>query len=118
MLILIIVLLGLHVLTGVFWAGLTFALALSGAEGASRLFGVQMLAATLSVLAGGGLWGILHKGPLGGMEKTLLLGVVCAVAAAGLQGAWRRSRPQRAQQIAAILLAVTVLSMTLARYAP
>jgi hypothetical protein len=118
MMTLIIVLLGLHVLAGVFWAGSTFALALSGPDAASRLFGAQMLAATVSVLAGLGLWGILHKGPPGGMEKALALGALCALAAAGVQGALRRSKPPLAQKIAAGLLAVTVITMTLARYVP
>jgi hypothetical protein len=117
MMALIVVLLGIHVLTGVYWAGSTFTLAFSG-QGASRLFGTQMAAATLSVLAGAVLWGILHRGPPGGMEKTLAVGMLTAVVAAGVQGALRRSSPQLSQQIAAILLAVTVLCMTLARYTP
>lgn len=114
----IAVLLGIHVLAGIIWAGSTFAQALGGLEGGARLFRLQMGAAAVAVLAGGGLWGILHRGPPAGMEKTLLVGVVCAAVAAGVQGAWRHSKPQLAQQIAAALLAVTLLTMTLARYVP
>jgi hypothetical protein len=115
---LILVLRGLHVLAGVFWAGSTFTLAKSGLQDASRLFGLQMASATLTVLTGAGLWGLLHRGPLAGMEWTLLAGAVSAVIAAGVQGALRRKAPLLAQRIAAILLAVTVLCMTLAPYTP
>lgn len=118
MMTLVIVLLAIHVLAGIFWAGSTFAQATGGLEASARLFGAQMLAATVAVLAGAGLWGILHRGPPAGMEKTLLVGAVCALIAAGVQGAMRRSRPQLAHQIAAVLLAVTLLTMTLARYVP
>ena len=118
MMILVIVLLAIHVLAAIFWAGSTFGQAVGGLEGSARLFGAQMLAALIAVLAGGGLWGILHRGPIGGMEKALLVGVVCAVIAAGVQGALRRSKPQLAHQIAAVLLAITLLTMTLARYTP
>jgi hypothetical protein len=114
--ILVILLLAIHVLAGVFWAGSTFALAHSRQAGARRLFGAQMAAATLSAAAGALLWGILHRGPPAGMEKTLAAGALCAVLAAGAQGALRKS-PQLAQRIAAALLAITVVCMTVARYA-
>lgn len=118
MMILVIVLLAIHVLAGIFWAGSTFAQALGGMEYSARLFGAQMLAAVVAALAGAGLWGILHRGPIAGMEKALLVGVACALIAAGVQGALRRSKPQLAGQIAAVLLAITLLTMTLARYTP
>jgi hypothetical protein len=114
---LIIVLLSVHVLTGVFWAGSTFTLALGGAQ-MGPLFRAQMGAATVNVLAGIGLWAVLHRGPPAGMEWTLAAGALAAVIAAGVQGALHRSKPLLAQQIAAVLLAVTVLCMTLARYTP
>jgi hypothetical protein len=113
---LIVVLLAVHVLTGVYWAGSTFALAGSG-QGAGNLFGRQMGAATVSVLTGLWLWWILHRGPPGGMERTLAIGAACAVAAAGVQGALRRSSPLLSQRIAALLLGITVICMTVARYA-
>jgi hypothetical protein len=50
------------------------------------------------------------------MEHTLALGALCAIAAAGVQGAMRRKNPMRGQRIAAGLLAITVLSMAIARY--
>jgi hypothetical protein len=112
----LIVLMGLHILAGVFWAGSTFAVVRSGGAGVDALFGPQMGAATITVLAGVGLWGILHRGPQGPMEHTLALGALCAIAAAGVQGATRRKNPMKGQRIAAGLLAITVLSMAVARY--
>jgi hypothetical protein len=112
---LIIVLVALHVLAGVFWAGSTFALARMGGQGTQGLFGPQMGAATVAVLAGVGLWALLHRGAPGPMEKTLAVGAVCAIAAAGIQGALRKS-PALSQRIAAGLLAITVICMATARY--
>ena len=40
--------------------------------------------------AGIGLWSVLHRGPMGPMEKTLAVGATCAIVAAGLQGALRK----------------------------
>jgi hypothetical protein len=115
MLALIIVLFAIHALAGVFWAGSTFALARAGGEGAGKFFRPQMGAATLTALAGVGLWAILHRGGHGPMEKTLAVGALCAVAAAGVQGALRRS-PALSQRLAAVLLATTVVCMVVARY--
>jgi hypothetical protein len=113
---LLIVLIGLHILAGVFWAGSTFAIVRSGGAGAQVLFGPQMGAAAITVLAGIGLWGILHRGPPGPMEHTLALGALCAIVAAGIQGAMRRKNPLKGQRIAAGLLAITVLCMAIARF--
>ena len=112
----LMVLAGLHILGGVFWAGSTFAVVRSGGAGVEKLFGPQMGAATITVLAGVGLWGILHRAAHGPMEHTLALGSLCAIAAAGVQGAMRRKNPMKGQRIAAGLLAITVLSMAIARY--
>jgi hypothetical protein len=46
----------------------------------------------------------------------LALGAVCAIAAAGFQGAMRRKNPLKGQRIAAGLLAITVICMAIARY--
>ena len=113
---LLIVLIGLHILAGVFWAGTTFAVVRSGGAGAEALFRPQMGAATITVLAGIGLWGILHRGGMGPMERTLALGALCAIIAAGVQGATRRKKPLKGQRIAAGLLAVTVICMAIARF--
>jgi hypothetical protein len=112
----IIVLIGLHILGGVFWAGSTFAIVRSGGAGAPALFGPQMGAATITVLAGVGLWVLLHRGAHGPTEHTLALGALCAISAAGFQGATRRKNPMKGQRIAAGLLVIAVLCMAIARY--
>jgi hypothetical protein len=113
---LIVVLIGLHVVTGVFWAGTTFALARSAIAGTQSIYRAQMGAATLAVLAGVTLWGLLHGGPPGPTERTLAIGALCAIAAAGVQGALRKKNPLKAQRIAAGLLVITVICMAIARY--
>ncbi|MGH8137342.1 MAG: hypothetical protein ACREVV_03990 [Steroidobacteraceae bacterium] len=113
---LLIVLIGVHVVAGTFWAGTTFVLAHNRGAGAQALFRPQMGSAALAVLAGLGLWGIAHRGPFGPMERTLAVGIVCAIAAAGIQGATRKKDPVRPQRIAAGLLFITVVCMAVARY--
>jgi hypothetical protein len=113
--VIIIVLFALHGLAGVFWVGTTFTLARSGGEDAAKLFGPQMGAAVLTVLAGVSLWGILHKGARGPFEDALAVGALCALIAAGVQGALRKS-PAMSQRIAAGLLSITVFCMMTGRY--
>jgi hypothetical protein len=131
---LIIVLLVFHVVPGVFWAGSTFVLARSGGQGAEPLAYPQLGAATVSMIAGHALWGFLHGGGFGTFEQVLALGVLCAIAAAGVQSARGlpairrlravsgseaeslRAQIAQAQRIAAGLLAVTVICMVIARY--
>jgi hypothetical protein len=124
----------LHVLPAVFWAGATFVLARAGGEGAERLAFPQMGAAAVTVLSGGALWGLLHRGGFGSMEKLLAVGAACAIAAAGLQAlslpavrllraaseaeaAAPRRRIAITQRTAAGLLAMAVVCMTVSRYA-
>ena len=115
---LIIGLFAVHALAGVFWAGSTFVLARQGMEGTPSLLRAQMGAATLTLLAGIGLWSILHRGPMGPMEKALAVGATCAIVAAGLQGGLRKSSPRLGQRLAAGFLAITVICMVTARYVP
>jgi succinate dehydrogenase/fumarate reductase cytochrome b subunit len=129
----LIVALVLHVLSGVFWAGTTFALARTGGNEADRFFRPQMGAAAVVVVTGGLLWFLLHHGPLGMQGHILAIGALCALLAVGVQGmmgapALRklsamgdsdelRHRVARSQRIAAALLAITVTCMAAARYA-
>ena len=130
---LMIVLLAVHVVPGVFWAGTTFVLARQEGQGAEQLAFPQIGAATVSMLAGLALWGILHGGAFGRFQQILALGVVCAVAAAGVQSARGlpavrqllagsgnaaalRAQVAGAQRIASGLLVVTVIAMVSARY--
>jgi len=123
----------LHVLSGVFWAGSSFTLARTGGAGADLLFRPQMGAAAIAVVTGGYLWHLAHDGAFGPSEQVLAAGALCALIAAGVQGAMggrairalragkidetsARSRIATAQRIAAALLAVTAVCMGAARY--
>jgi hypothetical protein len=131
----LIVTLVLHVLSGVFWAGSTFALARTGGNLADQLFKPQMGAAAVAVATGALLWFLLNRGASGTPGHILALGALSAVIAAGVQGmmggqALRqlsvasgpeasslRDRMATGQRIAASLLGVTVICMAAARYA-
>jgi hypothetical protein len=130
----LLVTLVLHLLSGVFWAGSTFALARTRAVTADQLFRPQMGAAVVVVVTGAVLWHLLHPSGFGTMEQVLALGALGAVLAAGVQGALCGPALRRLQsvggkdtrlqarvalghRIAAGLLALTVICMAAARYA-
>jgi hypothetical protein len=127
----LIVALVLHVLSGVFWAGTTFVLARTGGNQADRFFRPQMGAAIVAVVTGALLGFLLHRGTPGIQEHLLGIGALCALLAAGVQGAGARvvrelttAGDARAgahvatyQRIAAALLGVTVICMAAAKYA-
>ena len=116
MLIALIPIIALHVLSGVFWAGTTFALARGQGLGAQSLRKPQLAAAAVAVLSGALLGHLTHHGAFGNAERVLALGAAAALLAAAVQ--WFNVRgPATAQRIAAALLAVSVLCMVLARYA-
>lgn len=123
----------IHVLTAVFWAGTTFGLARTSGASAERLFAPQMGAAAIAMLSGAYLWKLTHAGGAGPAEQALIVGAVCAIAAAGVQGvlvgpvlrmlrttaggdAMPQKRVALAYRISAALLAVTILTMVGARY--
>lgn len=129
----VIIALSLHALSAVFWAGSTFVLARDPKLGAEALFRPQMGAAIVAVLTGAYLWHLLHEGGFGPVEGVLAFGALCAVAAAGVQGALVGGASRRLRQgalagveaagrmalgerIAAILLAITLICMVSARY--
>jgi hypothetical protein len=140
----LIIVVSLHVLAGVFWAGSTFAIArASDASLAVRLFRPQMGAAAGAIVTGALLWHFLHGAAFGVTERMLVVGVVAALAAGGVQGvSGSRMRRQLARgaspsapsadpgsqagapplsmagpRLAAALLAVTVVCMAAARFA-
>lgn len=131
----LIVTLVLHFLSGVFWAGTTFALARAGANQTDQFFRPQMGAAVIVVATGGLLWYLVHPGSFGTTEQILAVGVFCAFVAAGVQGmsggsALRklsiggeseasrlRHRVATGQRVAAAFLMITVTCMAVARYA-
>ena len=111
------VLISLHALAGVLWAGST--LALTHTSPAHRitpeLFRAQMSAAVLAIAAGAALWGLVLRGAHGPMANTLAIGALCALAALGAQIALRKS-PVMSQRVAAVLLSVTVVCMVISPY--
>jgi hypothetical protein len=124
----------LHLLSGVFWAGSTFALARTGAATADQLFRPQMGAAVVVFITGGVLWHLLHPSGFSATELVLALGALGALLAAGVQGAvcgpalrqlarsggtdsQAKTRVVLGHRIAAALLALTVICMAAARYA-
>ena len=126
-------LVALHVLSGVFWAGSTFALARTSAATAETLARPQVGAAFIAVLAGGLLWHFTHATGFGPTERVLAIGAAGAFAALVLQisaiPAVRRLKTAQGadlsairarltliQRLAAGCLAVTVVCMAVSRY--
>eukprot|EP01132_Coremiostelium_polycephalum_P011913 gene11913-14566_t len=112
----LMILLAIHVLSSIFWAGSTFTLARTGGAGSQQFFRPQMGAATVAFLSGATLMGLYHGSWLSGSETVLGIGIVTAIAAAGVQGALRK-KPEISHRIAAGLLAVTAVCMVIARFA-
>jgi hypothetical protein len=128
-----IVVIGLHVLAGVFWAGTTVTLARDPEIRAERFIQPQMGAAGMVFLTGALLWYFFHGAYFGSTEMVLALGILTAFAAAGVLGAMvgapsrrlagasaetetqLRARMATGERIAARLLAITVLCMAVAR---
>ncbi len=127
------VLIALHALAGIFWAGTTFVLARSGGRNAETLMRPQMGAAGFAILTGAALWGVLHLGPARGPTAVLAAGALAALLAAVVQGFAQasvrrltstepgvaeasRKRIATAQRIAAVLLALTIIAMVSFRY--
>jgi hypothetical protein len=128
-----IIVLGLHVIAGVFWAGTTITLARDPDIRVERFFRPQMGAAGMVFLTGLLLWYFFHNGSFGSMEKVLGLGILTAWIAAGVQGALvgsasrqlvggdaaqeplLRAKMTRGERIAGGLLVITVLCMAVAR---
>jgi hypothetical protein len=125
---LLIIVIALHVLSSVFWAGSTFAMARVGGTEAPRLFRPQMGATGVSVLTGGALWGLLHRGGFGTSETVLATGalaalVALAVQAVGVGRGLRAAGPAGTAPAVAVpyrlsagLLMITIVCMAIARY--
>ena len=63
-----VVVMGLHVLSGVYWAGTTIALARDAEMRAEKFFPSQMRSAGLVMLTGALLWYFFHGAYFGSME--------------------------------------------------
>ena len=134
----VIIALVLHVVSGVFWAGSTFALARMGGDQARKFLRPQLGAAATAIVTGALLWYQLHRGSEGTSERVLATGAIFALIAAGIQagtGLTGRQIVSQAfagvgeldatpgqnriligQRMAAGCLLVTVICMAAARY--
>src|ERR1700730_17656737 len=81
----LVIVLSLHVLYSLIWAGSSFTPAVIGGAGAELLFGPQMGAAGVAILTGGYLGHLVHAGAFGTAEQILAAGAFCALVAAGVQ---------------------------------
>ena len=131
---LLMVILTVHVLAGVFWAGSTSAMANLGSPEAVKLFPFQMGSAGLTVIAGLLLWYFQLGAQFYTHEQIMLAGIAAAIVAGAIQGniigRARRSlegaspeartaiigRVTKANRIAAGLLVITVACMMIARF--
>ncbi|QWP75913.1 hypothetical protein J5226_20250 [Lysobacter sp. K5869] len=128
---LLLVVLSLHVLAAVFWAGGSFAIARLGG-GAARLQAPMLGAAIATFVSGGYLWRATHGAAFGRPETVLAVGIACALAAfvvqlgVGARARWALARATQteapthaalAARLAAVLLAVAAVCMAAARYA-
>jgi hypothetical protein len=133
----VVIALVLHVVTGVFWAGSTFALARMDGNQAREFLRPQLGAAATAIATGALLWYLLHRGSEGMSEHVLATGAIFALIAAGIQaatgltgrqvvnqlagvgeldGTSGQNRALTGQRIAAGCLLVTVICMAAARY--
>ena len=125
----LLITLGLHMAGALFWLLTSLVAGFGGNPAMStRLFRPQMVAATVAVFSGGGLWSLLHPGGFGRQEMVLAAGAVLAIAAAGVQGALvgggvRRlpdataaAKVVRGQKIATVLLALALACMLIVRH--
>jgi hypothetical protein len=126
------ILIALHVLPAVFWAGSTFVVAHGAVTRMERLARSQLGAAVVAILAGGALWGFTR--PYGTAKTIIEIGAACAIAALVLQiislpaarqlggaGETDADALRRwvliTQRFAAGLLAVCVICMVIWRFA-
>ncbi len=129
------IVIGLHILSSLFWLLSSFILAGAKGAGSAKMFRWQMAAATVAVFTGGGLWSMFIKGLFGPPEMVLALGGGCAVVAAGVQGALVGGPVRRmksgalaadialrritlGQRLGAALLAVALVTMLAAPHIP
>jgi hypothetical protein len=130
----VVIALVLHVVSGVFWAGSTFALARIGGNQAREFVRPQLGAAATAIVTGAWLWYLLHRGSEGISEHVLATGAIFALIAAAIQAVTGltgrqvlagvgeldttsgQNRALIGQRIAAGCLLVTVICMAAARY--
>jgi len=124
---------GIHGILGVAWLGLSLHVVMFLKPPVSVVVRkIQAILAILVTFAGLVLWHYLHPGVFGIREAWLAVGVVCAIAAAGLQHGMAKANERRiralgpepgevampllkkvrlADRLAALLLAVALIAM-------
>lgn len=128
-----IVTIALHVMAGVYWAGITIAIARHPEIRVEKTYPTQIGSGTMAVLTGGLLWYFFHGAYFGRTEQVLAIGILSAFAALAvllfMVGPARqrladadsdkeeqlRRHMARGEGIAARLLVVTVLCMAVSR---
>ncbi len=132
--VLVLVLLGFHALSAVFWAGTTIVLG-RGVAPSSPLVRSQLGAAVGAIASGAALWFLFHRGSAhGSADPVLAAGALAALVGAVLQAAivvpaTRRmahatdsglarlqTRVAQGQRVAAPLLMIGLVCMVVARY--
>jgi hypothetical protein len=108
--------LALHAITAVFWAGSTFVLARTKGIGGEVLMRPQLGAATFAIITGALLFWMGHSAGFGPMEMALVIGAIAALGAAIAQGWMRRRNFALSQRVAAPLLGIAIIAMVTARY--
>jgi hypothetical protein len=127
----IMVVISLHVLAAIFWAGSTMGAAITKTI-SRRLFIAQVAAALIVVAAGTYLWTALHDAEQGAAEHGLAVGAGCAILALLVQAIvvgplvmrgdrllmalTLTSRGLLAYRVAIGLLSVAAISMAVDRY--
>lgn len=127
---LLVLLIVLHVLSGVFWAGSTFVLARTAGANAERLAFPQFGAAVATIIMGASVWALaLRNVPPIPALHVLGAGALCALLAAIVQGlalpvvrrlkdpSTEPTAPRRRitihQRIASVLLVAAIVCMVL-----
>ena len=113
---LLMLVLTLHAVSAVFWAGTTWVLARVPGVGGDALMRAQLGAATVAILLGAILFAMAHGGGFGPMETALVVGAVSAILAAIAQAMNRRTNPARGNRIASPPLVIALIAMVTARY--
>jgi hypothetical protein len=104
------VILVLHILAAIVWAGATVTLSRREGPAPVSLFVSQMGSAALTFLSGGALWSLLHAGSTGPREWVLIAGIAAAASALLLQLVLRSS-PARSNRLAIPFLALAAITM-------
>lgn len=127
---LLVLLIVLHVLSGVFWAGSTFVLARTAGANVERLAFPQLGAAVATIIMGASVWALaLRNVPPIPALHVLGAGAMCALLAAIVQGSAlpvvrrlknpstdpsaARRRITIHQRVASVLLAAAIVGMVL-----